>query len=504
VEPNASQCPREDAEEHPYTGLVDDEPTPPGEPDEPGFGDHPSGGGQSGGVPFPFGPLGGGQPFDPATFDFSQIDLNQVMRMLQSDGPVNWEMARQTAESVANEGRPDAPIADSDRRQFDELAHAAQTLVVGETGLTATFATEVRTVGRRGWVDLHLVALRPVLESLATNLGEAMRRVGEEADAEEGDDALGEPAAGFPGMPGMPGMPPGAIGAFGGLGPMLGMIAPVLLGVQAGSMIGFLAQHALGRYDLPLPTGPLPTTTAPGGDEPSLCFVVPNIDAFETEWELPRDDLRFYVALHEVVHAALRSVPWIRSRLVQLAADYVSAYRVDVDAFEAEFGMIDPTDPASVQAMTDDPQRVLGAMQSPEQAAPREELQRLTAVVDGYADHVLATIGRRLIPTFDRIHEAKQRHRVERGEAERFIGTLLGLELERSHYERGQAFVDGVVARAGLDGINQLFQSEAMLPTPAELDAPGLWLARIGGDTDELPELPELTDLTEIPDFPDD
>jgi putative hydrolase len=150
--------------------------------------------------------------------------------------------------------------------------------------------------------------------------------------------------------------------------------------------------------------------------------------------------------------------------------------------------------------MTEDPERVLGAMQSPEQAAPREELQRLTAVIDGYADHVLGVIGHRLIPTFDRIHEAKQRHRVERGEAERFIGALLGLELERAHYERGQAFVEGVVARAGLDGINRLFDSEAMLPTPSELDAPGLWLARIGVDAgDELDDLPEL----EIPDFPD-
>ena len=50
---------------------------------------------------------------------------------------------------------------------------------------------------------------------------------------------------------------------------------------------------------------------------PSLCFVVANIDTFESEWSLPRDDLRFYVALHETVHAAARSVPWVRERLVR-------------------------------------------------------------------------------------------------------------------------------------------------------------------------------------------
>ena len=45
--------------------------------------------------------------------------------------------------------------------------------------------------------------------------------------------------------------------------------------------------------------------------------------------------------------------------------------------------MIDPQDPESLQRMTESPERVLGAMQSPRQVAPREELQRLTAVDRG-------------------------------------------------------------------------------------------------------------------------
>ena len=43
-----------------------------------------------------------------------------------------------------------------------------------------------------------------------------------------------------------------------------------------------------------------------------------------------------------------------------------------------------------MQRLTESPERVLGAMQSPRQAAPREELQRLTSVIEGYADHVMA------------------------------------------------------------------------------------------------------------------
>jgi putative hydrolase len=426
------------------------DPSQPGDPDEP---EEPS---VPGLPPFLFGGPGGGS-FDPANFDFSQIDLSQVMRILQSTGPVNWEVASQTAEWVALEGRPDPSVATGDREQLEELARAAQTLVVGETGLTATFATPLAALGPRGWVDLHLVALKPVLEALAGTLGAAMQQ-GDDDDAEE----IAE-------LPGFAGTPFAAMAGLPGMGNMMSLLAPALLGVQAGSMIGYLAQHALGRYDLPLPTS----------DAPSLCFVVENIDTFESEWSLPRDDLRFYVALHETVHAATRSVPWLRERLVALATQYVSSYEIDPSAFEAEFGMIDPQDPEAMQRLTESPERVLGAMQSARQVAPREELQRLTSVLEGYADHVMARIGRRLIPTFDRIHEAMQRHRVERGEAERFIEGLLGLKLERVHYERGQAFVDGVVERAGLDGLNRLWDSPAMLPTANELEAPGLWLARI-------------------------
>ena len=142
--------------------------------------------------------------------------------------------------------------------------------------------------------------------------------------------------------------------------------------------------------------------------------------------------------------------------------------------------MIDPQDPASLAAHDREPASGSSARCSRRaRPAPREELQRLTSVIEGYADHVPEPIGRRLIPTFDQIHEAMQRHRVERGEAERFIEGLLGLKLERAHYERGQAFCRGVVERAGVDGLNRLWESEAMLPTPTELDAPGLWLARI-------------------------
>jgi uncharacterized protein (DUF2342 family) len=101
------------------------------------------------------------------------------------------------------------------------------------------------------------------------------------------------------------------------------------------------------------------------------------------------------------------------------------------------------------------------------------------SVLEGYTDVVVETLGEKMVSTHGRIDEALRRHRLERGNAASFVDRLLGLELDRQHYERGVAFCRGVVERAGLDGLNRLWEGESMTPTAPEFEAPGLWLARI-------------------------
>jgi len=394
------------------------------------------------------------QPFGfafPGFPGFGDLDLGQLMGMLSSPGPVNWEVARQVARGVATGGNPERPIDPAAPAEFAELARAAQTHVADLTGLAASLATPVRVLGPLDWADLHLEALRPVLEALASTLGSALRQELESELAAEGPST--DPMAA-----------------------LVPMLTPVLLGLQAGSMIGFLALHALGRYDLPLPTG----------DEPSLVFVAAHIDDFEDAWSLSRADLRFTLATHEVVHAAVRSVPWVRARLVRMASEYVRAYHLDLGAIEDRFGRLDPSDPQSFEALAAHPREILGAMQSPAQAEVQERLRVFTTVIEGYADTVIARVTERLVPTRGQIHEAFTRHRIERGEAGSFIDALLGVDLGRDDYERGRQFCDGVIERAGLEGLNRLWSHESMVPTLPELDAPGLWLARI-----DLPDIPE-------------
>jgi len=394
-----------------------------------------------------------------SNIDWSAIDFSQVVRLLESSGPVNWQVARETAYLVATEGKPEPSITSATTSSLEELVRAAQTRIAVETGLAATFVPRVEVLDRRGWVDRSEQALRPVLEALASRFGDVLRTHGAlefeiEADAEDAQ-AL-EAATGGLLRPEM-------------LAQLLPQLAPLLFGVQAGSMLGALAQHALGRYDWPLPES----------DAPTVAFVATNLDAFEAAWSLAPTDLRFYLALHEVVHAAQRNVPWVRERLVRLATEYVSAYDLDTDALGEVFGDLDPTDPEAIQRLTEHPEKLLGAMQTASQGEVLGRLRVFHAVLEGYADVILDRIGRPLLSTFDQIHEAMRRHRIERGQAERFVESLLGLEIDRLDLELGERFCLGVIERAGMEGLDRLWTGEEMVPTRPELEAPGLWLARI-------------------------
>ena len=403
----------------------------------------------------PFGnPLGNPLAGMGLPFDLSGIDLNEAMRILQSPGPLNWEIARQVSDQVAVEDDADQTIDDAARAELIELAHTALGPVMSATGVDDVLTLPVAVLDRRDWARRHLEGLRPVLETLATTMQESLA-----ADLDAADDAEVEQLTSGLGLP---------VGA-GGMRGLMGMLGPLLLGAQTGSMVGYLAQYALGAFDLPLPST----------DAPTITFVAPNIDRFADAWSLERRDVSLAVAIGESVRAAQRTHPWVRERLIQIARDYVAAFSLDPEAFDAAFGDVDPGDPETMARLAQRPDVLLSALRNDEQRAILERNQQFTMVIEGHADLVSEQIAEQLIPDAARIHEALRRHHVERGEAGRFVEGMLGVELDRSHYERGQAFCAGVVERAGMAGLNRIWSDPELLPTPNEIDAPGLWLARI-------------------------
>jgi uncharacterized protein (DUF2342 family) len=78
------------------------------------------------------------------------------------------------------------------------------------------------------------------------------------------------------------------------------------------------------------------------------------------------------------------------------------------------------------------------------------------------------------------IAAAVRQRRVERTASDTFVEQLLGVRLGEEQVARGKAFVQGVVDRTDDRGLTPLLERPDAIPTPAEVDAPGLWLARIG------------------------
>jgi putative hydrolase len=249
-----------------------------------------------------------------------------------------------------------------------------------------------------------------------------------------------------------------------------------MLGMTIGSLLGHLAKRSFGQYDLPIPRPP--------SDE--LMVLIGNVDEFGAEWSLPKDDLRLWICLHEVARHAVLSVPHVRERLESLLRAYVAGFQPDPNALETKLGELDVSDPDALNKLPEmlgDPEVLLGAIQSPTQREMLPQLEAIVAVVVGYVDHVMDMVGPGLVGSYGMVTEALRRRRVTADPSDRFVERLFGLELTQSHYERGTAFVKGVVERAGADALERLWRSDRELPTPAEIDAPGLWLARI-----DLPE----------------
>jgi putative hydrolase len=374
----------------------------------------------------------------------------------QGGGGVPWDAARNLALAVATDNTSEPNVDPLERIKLEQLARVADLHVANVTGLSTSITGRELTVlpvNRGHWAQRTLEDYRPLLENLAGSLGapgpDEPDDLGRELDEAGQEDP-------FTAM----------------LGPMIQAMQPMMVAMTAGSMVGHLARRSLGQYDLPIPRPP--------SDE--LTILVRNLDAFGNEWSLPADDLRLWICLHEIAHHAVLGVPHVRDRLLGLIGEYTTQFRNDPGALEAQLGDLDLTDSGSlarIQQALGEPGALLGAIQSDAQRALLPRLEAAVAVVVGVVDHVMDEVGGKLISSYRMLTEALRRRRVETAESDRFVERLLGLELTQAVYDRGANFVEGVVERAGAGGLARLWEGEKLLPSPPEVDAPGLWLARI-------------------------
>jgi coenzyme F420 biosynthesis associated uncharacterized protein len=362
--------------------------------------------------------------------------------LLSSSGPVNWELARQVGIATASWGKDDPAPTEADGHSFEEAVRVAEMQVATFTGLEPPHDVPVvRAVRRAEWIAENLEGLRGLLEPAATKLGEAVASAQGAALPEGAPDAATQ---------------------------MLSQVSPLLLGAQVGSVLGYLAQHVLGQYDVAVPR--------PAGSG-ALLFVVPNIAAFERDWSLDRTDFRTWVAIHEVTHRFEFTRPWAGRRFRELLEDFVSTLELDVEGLRRRFETLDPSNPEAMQELFQGDEALFGAVLDAEQRLKLERIQAFMAAAEGYGDHVMHAVGRALLPSYPRIEEAMRRYR-EGEPGDPVFERLLGIEMKREQYRLGAAFCDTVAGLSDEVTLARMWDSPESMPSMPELDEPRLWLAR--------------------------
>lgn len=397
----------------------------------------------------------------PGGGNFMEQFLADLLRMMGSGmgaASAKSDMARAMARGVAGDGQPEANVDPLERIAIEELLHVAE-LHVGEiTGLPTTGANrlQVNAVGPATWAWQTVDDWAFVLDGAGQPPTASSAVATPPASNLFGEDASGA-----------------GIGEF--LSQAMATMGPVLAAMQLGSAVGHLARQTLGQYELPVPR--------PDSQRHRLLMVPANADRFAADWSLPDQDVRLWVCLRDTTIHAVLNQPEIADRFRQLLLAVARTTSQDNTRMLGGLEGLDLSNPESLQQLLGDPESLLGAEVSPARQRAADELTAASAALTGYVEYVLDQAAARLLGGRGALGEAWRRRQVDRDMSERAAEMLLGLDLEPTQVDRGSAFVAGVLERAGEPGLSRLWAKGSALPTPAEIDAPGLWLERI-----DLPE----------------
>lgn len=351
---------------------------------------------------------------------------------------VSWPLVRATARAFCRRDDHDV-AAPAVTAAYERRVATSVRLVERYLGLRLPQPLDkVHVLTRVGWVEANLVGLRQLLDPLANTArdGEA-KSVGHHAT---------------------------------------GGATQMLLSLQLGLLLGFLARRVLGQYDLAL-LGSEPVVQG------RLYFVEPNIAALVQRLGLPAEDFRLWIALHETTHAfEFEAHPWLREHLAGLLQRYVRSLGPDVLSLR-------PTRASQWATLARLANNVLQSryvievVMSPEQREVFRSMQAVMAVLEGYSNHVMDRVGASLIVDYPAMRARFESRLRERRLLERLVQQLTGLHIKLEQYALGERFVDAVVARLGIAGAHRLFSGPAALPTLDEVREPERWLARVDGAT---------------------
>ena len=131
--------------------------------------------------------------------------------------------------------------------------------------------------------------------------------------------------------------------------------------------------------------------------------------------------------------------------------------------------------------------RVLEGLTNIRDRSERASLAAALTFLEGHAEVVLDDVHPNRMPSVHRLRAVLSRSRAADagigpgpGLGALLLHRLMGLDAKEAQYADGAAFVRSVVARIGHEGLNVVWTDPALLPTPAEIARPDVWVRRVG------------------------
>ncbi|HEX2154006.1 MAG TPA: zinc-dependent metalloprotease [Acidimicrobiia bacterium] len=336
----------------------------------------------------------------------------RLFELFNQPGPVNWKLAAEVSHHLTGERIPVEPWA---AEEYRELTRLAEFRLEEASPLSVSPAPDVLPVDAREWADRHLEAY----------------------------GYLSEPFSDMGGM----------------AGPMA-QLAPAMVGMQVGSLVGGLATWVLAGFDGALPTDrQLP-----------MAVVVPHIEAFAKRHSFEASSVRLWVVSEEVAYRAVSAVPFTTEHLRQLLETEAATIEFDASALGGLMGM---TDPAQLQeAVAGELGDLFGGEET---LTARNETEAYLGLLAGYARLLAERATAELLPHRSEIVEARSGERAP-AEAPVPFGPASPSSFAITS---GREFCLEVERRYGADELTRLWTSPNRIPTAAEIADPVAWAARV-------------------------
>lgn len=342
--------------------------------------------------------------------------FSKLFELFNQPGPVNWQLAAEVARHLSGERQPVEPWASE---EFRELARLAEYRLEEVAPFPVRPATDVLPLDPRSWAEKNLELYGSLVEPFAASIG-------------------GEAA------------------------PMMAQLAPAMIGLQVGTLVGTLAAWAVAGFDAGLP----PDQIAP------MTLVVPNIEALRVDGVDPRE-VRLWVVANEVAFRSVCEIAWIDDHLTGLVSDYAQAAQIDPTKLSGL--MIGGTDPAAIEKAIEEAGGIDGLIGGEEAEAPRAELEAFLGTLTGCARLLARRAVSELAPGFERITQTRDDEREEITSAPAIGVGPVPPELTRL----GDVFNQEVERRYGDDALQTLWSDPTRMPTATELRDPTAWAARV-------------------------